>query len=335
MRVRQIQLEKTGSARVLQVSEIERRDGLRADDVRVCVHYSGINFVDLHIRLGLHRGGPKRPFVPGFEVSGVIDAVGSNVTRVKVGDPVLAGTNYGGYASHVVLPAWQVVPMPPRLTLKEAAAFPVAFMSAHVALVELGRIRSGDRLMIDCATGGVGTMAMQIARDVGADVVGLTRSPGKLAFIAQYGARGVLRETYKRDASIRDFDIILNSAGGNTIARDRERLRPTGRIVCMGASSLIKNGRPDIKAIVNVLWHMRSIPFWPLYNENKGVFGFSLRRIFEDKELVQTFLPAIERATSMPQVDRVFAAADIGAAHRYFESGAARGKVLLSWMDNA
>lgn len=335
MRIRQISLTKTGRAGVLQVSEVEKSDTLGADDVRVRVHYSGINFVDLHIRLGLHKGGPKRPFVPGFEISGVIEAVGSNVTKVKVGDPMLAGTNYGGYSSHVVIPAWQVVPLPVHLTLKEGAAFPVAFMSAYVALMELGRIRPGDRVMIDCATGGVGTMAMQIAKDVEADVIGLTRSPDKLDYIDQYGARGVLRESYIHDACIRDFDIILNSAGGKTITRDLKRLRPTGRIVCMGASSLIKNGRPDIKGIADVLLHMRSVPFWPLYNENKGVFGFSLRRIFEDKELIQTFLPAIQTATAKPQVDRVFAAENISDAHRHLENGAACGKVLLKWIDNA
>ncbi len=334
MRIKQISLEKTGKASVLQVSEVEKSDALGADDVRVRVHYSGINFVDLHMRLGLHRGGPKLPYVPGFEVSGVIEAVGSNVTKVKVGDPILAGVNSGGYSSHIVMPAWQIIPLPEHLTVKEGAAFPVAFMSAYVALMELGRIRRGDRIMIDCATGGVGTMAMQNAKNIGADVIGLTRSPDKLDYIAQYGAQGVLRENYIHDAGIRDFDFILNSAGGKTIARDLKRLRATGRIVCMGASSLIKNGRPDLKAIVEVFLHMRSIPFWPLYNENKGVFGFTLRRLFEDKELIQTFLTAIQSATAKPHVDRAFAAEDISDAHRHLETGAARGKVLLRWIDN-
>ena len=145
-----------------------------ADEVAIDVAYSGINFADIQMRLGFYPDAPKRPFVPGYEVSGTVTAVGKNVRDLKAGDPVAAGTYFGGYASSVTIPARQVFRLPTSIGLEAGAALPVNYFTAQLALFEMARVRKGDRVLIECATGGVGVLAMQMARHAGAEVTGLT-----------------------------------------------------------------------------------------------------------------------------------------------------------------
>ena len=209
MRIREIRLGQTGTADVLRIHEADVSEQLNAGEVRIRVHYSGINFADVHMRVGLYVGTPKRPFVPGFEISGIVEAIGSGVTSIHVGDAVIAGTLYGGYRSHVVIPAWQAIPLPKHLSLQDGAALPVAFVTAYVALHEMGRIRKSDRIMIDCATGGVGTIALQMARDVGCETIGLSGSPGKFSYVEKLGGKPMLRSEYENNDKVGGFDFIL------------------------------------------------------------------------------------------------------------------------------
>src|SRR3954471_23114193 len=181
---RDIVIEKYGPASTLHLRDLVPREPAD-DEVAIDVAYSGINFADIQMRLGLYPDAPKKPFVPGYEVSGKVTAVGKSVDHVKVGDPVVAGTYFVGYASHVTLPARQVFKLPAGIDLEAGAALPVNYFTAQLALFEMARIRKGDRILIEPATGGVGVLAIQMARHVGAEVTGLTTSPHKKAFIEE------------------------------------------------------------------------------------------------------------------------------------------------------
>jgi NADPH:quinone reductase-like Zn-dependent oxidoreductase len=126
--------------------------------------------------MGTYPEAPKPPFVPGYEVAGTVIEVGSSVKNFQKGDRVLAGTRFGGYTTEVVVPEFQVKKIPGKLTDTEAAAIPVNFMTAWVALQDLARIRKGDRVLIQSAAGGVGVAAVQIAAQMGAHVVGTVSS---------------------------------------------------------------------------------------------------------------------------------------------------------------
>ncbi|MEO8554684.1 MAG: alcohol dehydrogenase catalytic domain-containing protein, partial [Kofleriaceae bacterium] len=182
-----IQIEKYGPASALAFHTLAPKDP-DAEEVAIDVAYSGINFADIQMRLGLYPDAPKKPFVPGYEVSGKVAAVGKGVEHVKIGDQVIAGTYFGGYASHVTLPARQVFKLPSGIDLETGAALPVNYFTAQLALFEMARVRKGDRIVIEPATGGVGVLAIQMARFVGAEVVGLTTSPHKKKFIEDLGA---------------------------------------------------------------------------------------------------------------------------------------------------
>jgi NADPH:quinone reductase-like Zn-dependent oxidoreductase len=161
--VRSIPIRKLGPASVLAVETATTTIERGPRDVAIDVRYSGVSFADVHMRLGPYPAAPPRPYVPGLELGGVVTAVGAEVKHLAAGDEVVAGsTSLGAYA--------------------------VNFVTCHIALFEMGRVRAGDRVLIEGASGGIGNIAVQLARHAGASVVGLTTSTAKKPFIAAMGA---------------------------------------------------------------------------------------------------------------------------------------------------
>ncbi len=303
-------------------------------DLAIAVKYSGVNFADIQMRLGFYPDAPRKPFVPGYEVSGVIEAVGSEVSRFEVGDEVMAGTFFGGYASRVVIPAYQASPIPAVTSLAEAAAIPVNFITAQVALFEMGRIREGDKVLIECATGGVGTLAVQMARHVGAEVVGLTTSPHKKSYIEALGATAYTREEFRADDAIRGFDCVVNASGGRSIKRQMKRLNLTGRIVCMGLNSGVKDGKRSVLRMARAALQMPRISVLRLFDANVGVYGLNALHIMEDERWIQRMTEGFATVDDMqlkPHIGGVFPAEEVAEAHRFLQTRQALGKVLLEW----
>ncbi|MBK7584165.1 MAG: zinc-binding dehydrogenase [Myxococcales bacterium] len=328
-----IAIEKFGPAKSLALRQRPREE-VGDDDVAIAVKYSGINFADIQMRLGFYPDAPKRPFVPGYEVSGTVEQVGKNVARFKVGDPVVAGTYFGGYASQVSVPAIQAFPLPQSTGLAEAAALPVSFFTAELALFEMGRVRAGDRVLIECATGGVGTLAVQMALRAGAEVVGLTTTAAKKQYIAALGATPYTRDEFFADPSINGFDFILQASGGKDIKRQLPRLGLTGRMVCMGLNSGVNDGKRDFVRIARAVLSTPRLSVLDLLNHNQGVFGLNALHVLRDPKWVEKLTAKLERVTDMqlaPHVGKVFPANEAAAAHRYLETRQATGKVLLEW----
>ncbi|MFO0549052.1 MAG: zinc-binding dehydrogenase [Polyangiaceae bacterium] len=330
---REIRIEKFGAPEVLAMREREL-GRLGDDDVAIKVKYSGVNFADLQMRLGFYPDAPKRPFVPGYEVSGHVESVGRNVKHLKLGDPVIAGTYFGGYASNVTLPAKQVFPLPKAMDLAEGAALPVAFFTAHLALVEMGRVRRGDRVLIECATGGVGTLAVQMARHAGAEVVGLTTTASKKSYIEGLGATAYTTTEFEADASLRGFDFILNASGGRAIKRQIGRMGYTGRMVCMGLNSGVKDGKRSFLRLGLAALSTPRLSIFDMMNQNIGVFGLNALHILRDDSWVERLHAQLDAAADMhlsPHVSKVFSADEAAQAHEFVAMRRALGKVLLEW----
>ncbi len=329
----EIVIEKYGAASALTLRE-RPADPVGPDQVAIAVKYSGINFADIQMRLGFYPDAPKRPFVPGYEVSGVVEAVGKDVTGLAIGDQVLAGTYFGGYASRVTIPAIQVVPLPKNVDLAAGAALPVNFFTAHLALFEMARVRGGDRVLVECATGGVGTLAVQMARRVGAEVVGLTSSPGKKQYISDLGATACTRDEFYADESITGFDFILNASGGSEIRRQLPRLGYTGRMVCMGLNSGVKDGKRNIPRIALAALRTPRLRILKMFEKNIGVYALNALPILRDESWIRRLTDRVAQAGDMnivPHVGKIFPATDAPAAHAYLETRQALGKVLLEW----
>ena len=330
---RDIVIEKFGPASSLVLRTLAPR-APNDDEVSIDVAFSGVNFADVQMRIGLYPDAPKKPFVPGYEISGTITAVGKSVKDLRIGDRVVAGTYFGGYASQVTIPAHQTFKLPATYDLAAGAALPVAYFTAQLAVFEMARVRKGDRVLIECATGGVGVLAMQMAQHVGAEVTGLTTSPHKKAFIESHGAKAYTLEEFQADDSLRGYDFILNSSGGGSIQWQRKRLQMTGRMVCIGMSSGVKDGKRNLFRVASALIKMPRISVIKLFNDNTGIYALNALHVLRDPQWIAKLtasMTTIEEMHLAPHVGKVFAATDVASAHAFLETKQATGKVLLAW----
>ncbi len=174
--MRQVVLTRHGPPEVLQATDAP--DPIpRAGEVRLAVRASGVNFADVMARVGLYPDAPRPPTVVGYEIAGTVDAVGTGSSRFRVGDRAFGFTRFGGYASSVAVPEWSLYPTPSTLSDVEAAAVPVNYLTALVALYKLANVSAGETVLIHGAGGGVGIAATQLAKLRGAVVFGTASTP--------------------------------------------------------------------------------------------------------------------------------------------------------------
>ena len=333
--MKKIWLRKNGGPEVLQLEENTPLSEIGPRDVWIQVHYSGINFADIVMRLGLYPAAPPKPFVPGYEVSGIVEKVGSAVTRVKVGDQVLGGSLFGGYASQVCVSEDLVFPLPKGWTLAEGAAMPVNWITAHAAIMDMGRVRKGDKVLLDAATGGVGTIALQMLNRIGAETIGLTSSPAKCSYIESFGAKAMTHEEFKTKGQDLRFDFILNSQGGKTVRDHYNQLTSTGRVVALGISSAIQDGKRNYLTLLKTILSMPKFSLVSMFDKNRGVYALNALTLLQDEEYKKTLQGKWEIVSDFsmkPHVDKIFPAKEAGKAHRYLESKQARGKVVIGWV---
>ena len=333
--MKQIWLRKTGGPEVLRVEETSGgATPLGEREVEIDVKFSGVNFADVMMRYGLYQDAPKRPYVPGYEVSGLVRAVGSKVTRFRVGERVVAGTLFGGYTSLLRVSDAIVFPLPDSFTLEEGAALPVNWVTAHAAIHDMGRVRKGDRVLVDAASGGVGSIALQLLKKAGAETVGLTSSPSKKAFIESFGATALTHEEFLARKDLPAFDLILNSQGGKTVRAHYDRLAPTGRIVCFGMSSGMRAGRKDLIAFIRAALAMPRFSLISMFDPCRGVYGLNALSLFKD-ERYRTSLAgkwaALLTDPVKPHIGKIFPAAEAGQAQLLLENRGTTGKVILRW----
>jgi NADPH:quinone reductase len=336
-----IRIERLGVPEVLVEREIPLPDP-GPGEVHVRVKAAGVNFADLVMRAGLYGTVPERPYSPGFEVAGEIARVGTGVTDWTAGDPVVAVIRHGGYARDLIAPAASVFRYPASLTPVEAAAVPVAFLTAWTALFEAARVRSGETALVLMAAGGVGSAAIQLARWRGLRVIGTAGSERKRQFVVeQLGAEACFDTNGEWEREVqalvgpRGIDVALDALGGSATAACRRLLAPLGRLVFYGLSA----GLPDRKRNwpKAVLAYVKTPRFHPthLIEPNLGVFGIHLLHLEQREHILRSAMAEIFRAVGAgelkPVVDRTFPLTRDGAveAHHYLHARRNRGKVVL------
>ncbi|RMG99837.1 MAG: alcohol dehydrogenase, partial [Chloroflexi bacterium] len=183
--MRQIWITKPGEPEVLEIREAPTPIPQNGE-VRIRVETIGINFADVLGRMGIYPDAPPIPYVPGYEVAGIVDAVSQGVPDLKEGDRVFALTRFGGYADTVCVPHKQVFKRLDWMSAQDAAALPVNYLTAYQMLVVMGSLRPGDKVLIHGAAGGVGLAALDICRIIGAETFG-TASPEKHDFLLERG----------------------------------------------------------------------------------------------------------------------------------------------------
>ena len=307
-------------------------------ELRIRVRAAGINFADLMARVGLYPDAPKLACVVGYEVSGVVDALGEQTTGFALGDRVMALCRFGGYSDVITLPSSQALKMPERMSFEAGAAFPVVYLTAYNTMLFTGHLRRGSSVLILSAAGGVGLAAIQIAKTRECTIFG-SASPSKHAFLEQQGCQHVLDSSRDFAAQVRaivgdrGIDLILDPVGGKSWTSAYELLAPCGRLVAFGLSAVAGgNTRSWLTAASSVLSVKRWSPM-QMMSDNKTISGTNMAHLFSRPDLVEPQLAALlemyERGELEPHVDRTFSFAEAAAAHQYIHDRKARGKVLL------
>ncbi len=238
--MRSMQMRELVGHQALQLVESESpRPG--PGEVTIDVAFAGCNFFDLLLCRGEYQTKPALPFAPGGEVAGTVREVGAGVSGFVVGQRVLAMLPFGGYASVVRVVAARVFTVPDDMPLDVAAAFPIVYQTSYFGLVDRGRLRANQSLLVHAAAGGVGLAAVQIGIALGARVFGSAGSPEKLALVSREGAEPVDYRAEDWHDRLKErtggVDVIYDPVGGDTFARSTKCIAFEGRIVVVGFAS--------------------------------------------------------------------------------------------------
>ncbi len=341
--MRAIVLTGTGGPEVLKVQE--RPDPpVGPGQVRIAVRAAGINFADTMARVGLYPDAPKTPCVLGYEVAGEIETLGEGVGDLQVGQRVMAGTRFGGQAELVAVPADQVLPLPEQLSFEQGAAFPVNYGTAYAALILMGGLRQGDRVLIHAAAGGVGIAATQLARDVDAEIFGTASAAKHDAIRAQGVTHAIDYRNDDFEAEVmritggEGVDLVIDALGPASFRKDYRLLRSGGRMVMFGLSDASKSGARNVPAALRSLLAMplATMPWWKslsMMNENKGVFGLNMLSWWDREgnlaRVTAPLLAGLEAGTVEPVVAEAFPFDKAGEAHEFIAQRRNVGKVVL------
>ncbi|MGH9346211.1 MAG: SDR family NAD(P)-dependent oxidoreductase, partial [Vicinamibacterales bacterium] len=298
-----------------------------AGEVTVHVRASAINFADVLCLNGLYPTMPRYPFVPGFEVAGVVAAVGAEVSGLAIGDAVIAltGERLGGHASHVNVPAANAIGKPDGLSFEDACGLPVVFSTVYYAF-ELAKLSSTEHVLVQSAAGGCGLMALQLAHERQAVAYGTSSRPEKLDLLRSIGVRHVIdykaadiAHEIRRLTSNRGVDVVLNMLGGAAVQQGLDSLAPFGRYLEIAVHALKTGQKLDLSRLV----------------QNQTFHSIDLRRAglggrLGQRALLDAMVSMLRSRRIVPIVSRVYPLHQIGDAFQHVSSGNHVGKVVVS-----
>jgi NADPH2:quinone reductase len=324
-----IEIASYGGPEVLRLAQRPRPAAVRGE-VLIQVAAAGVNRPDLFQRLGKYPPPPGASDIPGLEVAGTVVAVGEPVDepmRWTVGDRVLALVPGGGYADFVAVPAVQCLPIPPTLTMVEAAAVPETFFTVWTNVFDRGRLAPGEFLLVHGGTSGIGTTAIQMARALGARVLATAGSDPKCEACERLGAERAINYrsadfvvVAREHSGGHGMDVILDMVGGDYLPRNIEVLAADGRLVQI---ALLRGSRAELD--LNAVMRRRlTITGSTLRSQSVTVKG-SIARALEAR-----VWPLIADGTIRPVIHAVFPLAHAADAHRVLEQGNHIGKVVLT-----
>ncbi|MEH7494624.1 quinone oxidoreductase family protein [Neobacillus niacini] len=319
-----VRLQEFGGPEVLEIVEIERPVPT-GREVLVEIKAIGVNYADTARREGQYVVKTPLPFIPGAEIAGVVVAVGERVTTVKPGTRVVTLIESGGYSEFALADERSLIPLPEQLDFRNAAALPLQGLSAYHVLKTMGRLEKGETVLVHAAAGGVGTLAVQLAKLFGAGkIIATASSAEKLKLARQMGADVLVNYTESNwveqvleATGGKGVDVALEMVGGDVFNKTLKCLATFGRLVVFGAAS----GQQS--------------KMYPssLMARNQSVIGFFLPQIMRKPELLQPSL--VELLTYLGEgklkltIGGVFPLEDAVVVHRLLQSRKTTGKLIL------
>ena len=324
-----VRFHETGDADVLKLEElpsVSPGDG----EVRLKVEAIGLNRAEVLYRQGLYLEAPELPSRIGYEASGIVDAVGPNVTGIDVGDrvstiPSFSMGQYGVYGESAVVPALAAAPYPDSLSPVEGTAIWMQYLTAYGALVGYGKMKEGDAVLITAASSSVGLAAIQIAKSVGAKAIATTRGPEKKPFLLEAGADHVIvtdqedmAESVKSLTADKGADLIFDPVAGPFLEKLAQAAAPGATIFEYGALSMAPTPFPLFDAL----------------GKGLSVRGYVLFEIVKKPDMLaagkQFVYDGLASGALSPVIDSTFPLDKIVDAHRHMESNQQRGKIVVT-----
>ncbi len=306
---------------------------IKDDQVLVEIHAAGLNLLDAKIKSGEFKLilPYKLPLILGHDVAGVITEVGAKITRFKVGDEIyarVADFHIGAFAEYIAVSEDDLALKPKNITMEEAASIPLVALTAWQALVENAKLKKGQKVFIQAGSGGVGTIAIQLAKHLGATVA-TTASGNSFEMLKKLGA-DVLIDYRKEDFEtiLKDYDVVLNSQDNKTLEKSLRVIKPGGNAISI-------SGPPtkEFAKAIGANWLIKTIlslvSFGIVKKAKKLDVGYSFLFMKADGIQLKEITSLIEAGTIIPVLDKVFPFSHINEALEYVESGRVKGKVVV------
>jgi NADPH:quinone reductase-like Zn-dependent oxidoreductase len=303
------------------------------NDVLIEVYSAGVNLLDSKIKTGEFKLmlPYKLPMIPGHDVAGIITQVGKNVRKFKVGDQVYSRPSdyhVGTFAEYIAVNEKDVAFKPKNISMNQAASIPLVALTAWQALVERSNLKKGQKVFIQAGSGGVGTIAIQLAKHLGA-VVATTASTKSFELLKNLGADILIDyKTNDFEHILKDYDVVVNSQDQKTLEKSLNILKPNGKVISISGPPT-----PEFAKEIGLLWYLRIImallSFGVRNKAKKKHVNFSFLFMRAQGSQLQEITKLIENEIIKPVVDKVFAFEQTNEALQYVESGRAKGKVVI------
>jgi len=324
--MRAVEISQPGGPQVLKLTDVPK-PAPKPSEILVRVEAAGVNRPDVLQRMGLYPVPPDASPLPGLEIAGEVVQAGSEAKKWKVGDKVCALANGGGYAEYCAVPEVQALPVPKGLSMTEAASLPETFFTVWGNVYDRGRLASGESLLVQGGTSGIGVTAIQMAAATGNRVFATAGSDDKVAACVRLGAEKAFNyktqdwvEEVRAATAGRGVNVILDMVGGDYVPRELKCLAEEGRLVFI---AFLRGPKTEL-SIMDVMSKRLTITgstLRPRSTEFKGYIADNLRA---------KIWPLIESGKIKPQVFKTFPLAEAGEAHRLMESSQHIGKIILT-----
>ncbi|SEL27916.1 NADPH2:quinone reductase [Maribacter orientalis] len=323
--------------------EIREADKPRpnANQVLIKVEAFGLNFADVMARLGLYKAAPPLPAILGYDVVGEIEAIGTNVNHVKLGDRVIALTKFGGYAEFALADKEVVYKIPNSFSAGVAVALATQYSTAYFLSHHMANLQENDTVLIHAAAGGVGTALVQMALHKKCIVFGTCGSEEKVAYLNKNGVhypinyrKNDFEEAVRKVIGKKGLDAVFDPVGGKSVKKDYRLLGAGGRVFSFGVSSM--NQAKNIFGKIRVLWQFGLYHPLQFLSGSKGMIGINMLKVAEENpekiaKVMQEVIRLTEEGILTPYVGGEFQVEQLAEAHAFLESRKSMGKIVVKW----
>ena len=313
----------------------------KPNQVLIKVEAFGLNFADVMARLGLYKAAPPLPAILGYDVVGEIEAIGTNVNHVKLGDRVIALTKFGGYAEFALADKEVVYKIPNSFSAGVAVALATQYSTAYFLSHHMANLQENDTVLIHAAAGGVGTALVQMALHKKCIVFGTCGSQEKVDYLKKNGVhypinyrKNNFEEVVRKVIEKKGLDAVFDPVGGKSIKKDFRLLGAGGRVFSFGVSSM--NQTKTIFGKLRVLWQFGLYHPLQFLSASKGMVGINMLKVAEENpekiaKVMQEVIRLTEEGILTPHVGGEYQVKELAEAHAFLESRKSMGKIVVKW----